>query len=214
MAKVKLSPVMGGVSGRLGNIVLVEQPRYGVVMRQRVRPANPKSPAQQVWRNAMKRAGAAFRMLDSAQYQAWQNWIAGQTAPGEKPIPVVQEFMKLASKFAMANPGMPITLTPPSAPFGGDSVVVVLQTTGNGIAFEPSQPNGAGVVTEILIQPVRAVFSPTYLEKYRSQGFTDFTHSGFGVKPGSGVYACAIRFVHAGTGQAGPILELGAVVVG
>ncbi len=97
MAKLESAPLIGGMSGQLGNVVLVSQPS-GTVMRERVIPRNPRSAAQHAWRTAIKRAGEAYRSLTLEQYQAWEQYCQSIAKPGERMVPVVQVFMRLGAK--------------------------------------------------------------------------------------------------------------------
>lgn len=218
MAKVKTMALTGGFSGRLGNVVLVEQPT-GTVMRERVIPRNPRTPAQTSWRTAMKEAGLAYRQLDSAQFLAWQAY-AFQLAPaGSRTTPVVQLFMKLSAKAYQAHVALGldpvIALDPPSVPFGGDSVGVSVSAIVGGIEFSASHPNQAGTATELLVQAVTSPFAATYEAHYRSKAFVAFGSGSLSaqIELRPGWYACAVRFVRISTGEQTLLLPLGTIQV-
>ena len=218
MAKVKSMALAGGFSGKLGSVVFVEQPT-GTVMRERVIPRNPRTPAQSAWRIAMKRAGEAFRSLTPEQYRAWEQYCQSTAAPGERMRPVVQVFMGLGAKAyhvaAQLGEVPTVPLLPPDRPFGGDSVPIVPIAEAGVVRFEAANPNADGVATELLLQPVTSLFAAAYDSAYRAKAVFEF-------RPGSlacpvpvlpGCYACAVRFVDKASGQQTAILRLGSVRV-
>jgi hypothetical protein len=90
-----------------------------------------------------------------------------------------------------------------------------LSASSGAVVLTIERGNSPGVVTEVLLQPLASIHRATYLEKYRSKGFSPWVAGGsVSVPVRPGVYAVAIRVVEAATGQSGAILELGRVVVG
>ena len=85
-----------------------------------------------------------------------------------------------------------------------------------GIVFAASSANAPGVVTELLTQRLAARHRKPHPEEYRTRRFVGFGDGGLGatVECAPGAYACAARFVRAGTGQASAMVELGVVEVG
>src|ERR1039458_1575287 len=57
-------------SGRKGSVVYLDT-RHGKVARQYVRPANPRTPAQQAHRNNVRAVSARWRTLTTEQQAAW-----------------------------------------------------------------------------------------------------------------------------------------------
>lgn len=217
MAKVKTMPLTGGLSGRLAGVVFVEQPS-ATVMRPRLVPHNPQTPAQNLWRSAMKHAGQAYRSLDAAQHSAWQAYAFSQAEPGQRATPVVQTFMRLGAKAwqTQASLGLEPVISgwPPSVAFGGDSVEVSLSATASGVVFTASAANADGIVTELLLQPLTSLFAATFATRYRSKGFVGFAAGqSFEVPTRPGCYACAIRFVRVSTGEQTGLLALSTIRV-
>lgn len=218
MAKVKAMALAGGFSGKLGSVVFVEQPS-GTVMRPRVIPKNPRSPAQSAWRMAMKRAGEAFKALTSEEYQAWEAYCQQIATPGERMKPVNQVFIGLGAKAysIQSRLGLEPTIPtlPPAAPFGGDGVLVTVSAEPGGVRFQSSHPNTDDVATELLLQPVSSLFAASFDTLYRTKSavaFTEATPSVL-VPATPGCYACAIRLVRVASGQQTGILRLGSVRV-
>ncbi|MCC7435379.1 MAG: hypothetical protein IT363_11900 [Methanoregulaceae archaeon] len=217
MAKVKTMPFTGGLSGRLAGVVFVEQPS-ATVMRPRVIPRNPNTPAQDLWRSAMRHAGQAFRMLDGAQYAAWQEYAFAQAEPGQRAVPVVQTFMRLGAKAWQTQVALGleplISMWPPENVFGGDSVDVSLSATASGVVFTAASANAEGIVTELLLQPLPNLFAATFATRYRSKAFVEFS-AGQSVEIAArpGCYACAVRFVRVSTGEQTALLPLGTIRV-
>jgi hypothetical protein len=214
MARVKANPLIGSVVGRLGNLVLVDQPG-GVVMRERVTPRNPQTPAQVRWRAAMAEAGRAYQTLSAEQHAGWQAYAVALAEPGERPPRTVNAFVQLAARYRMVNPDLPIPMDAPVSRFGGDGLEVEVAAEPTGVRFTGSWTNAPGVVTELLVQPLPSAFAQAYDTKFRSRGYVEFsssTPSALVACP-PGFYACAIRFVRASTGQAGGLIRVGVVRV-
>ncbi len=87
---------------------------------------------------------------------------------------------------------------------------------GTGATFTADRANSAGVVTELLLQPLATGARRAYRDKYRAQGFVAFAPGSLSatVPALPGWHACGVRFVNAATGQATPVVELGTVLVG
>lgn len=213
MAKVRVNPLIGQLSGRIGNIVLVGQADGRTYMRERTRPENPNSLAQQQARTALKRAVASYKALTIEQHQEWGIYAMLQANAPAARQSVVQQFMKLAIKFAQVNPEREIPNLPPPQAFGGDSVAILVNAVGGQLFFSSTNKNAEAVVTEILVQKVASLFTRPIAQKYRLQAFWTFNQNTFAMIKAPGCYACAVRFVNANTGQAGEILSLGVVKI-
>lgn len=218
MALVKLSLIDGGLHGKVGNAVFVRTP-FGVSVRDYIIPTDPQTPAQLESRQRMRLAAEAWRSLSVAQIEAWNAFAYATAArePGDgRPIgPSGQRlFVKLAIKVLQVSPMASIPLDPPSAPFGGDAVTVTASGGPAQVTFAASGSNAPGVVTELLMQPLRTAVSRAYPERFRSQGFTPFDAGDVDVYAiGPGWYATAYRFVVVATGQTTATFSAGMVWV-
>ena len=204
--------VLGGLHGSAGNATFVRTP-YGVSLRDRTAPRNPRTPAQQSARSRMARASRTWKSLAPEQAQAWREYAASlPVAAGAAAQHPQNVFCKLATKFLQVSPNGEIPLVPPVAPFGGDAVAISVTSIAGALRYSSSGANGAGVTTELLLQPLASVHRRAYAKEYRTRGFHQFTSaSSFDVLVPHGVYACAVRFVQVATGLDGGILELGVV---
>lgn len=99
------------------------------------------------------------------------------------------------------------------APFGDDAVRVAVRAAQGGMEFVPSGSNAPGVVTELLVQTLDSRHRATYASKYRSRGYGALAGAPVLLRADAGWVACAVRFVRAAAGQAGPLLQLGRVRV-
>ncbi len=191
---------------------MVQQP-YGVVLRPRVTPRDPKTQAQTAWRNAMKKAGEAFHSLNAQQHAAWVQYAQSLAAPGQRPAPVVQLFIKLGAKAYYINTAAGVPMLPPASPFGGDSISLNVSPQPSAIRFTASAANAQGNVTELLVQKTSSLFAAVFDKHFRSKGFVAFApgmlSADVPVLPG--YYACAIRFARAATGQQTELLRLGTI---
>jgi hypothetical protein len=213
--------LIAGLSGTIGNAVIVRYGDGSVHVRQRVVPSDPRTALQVAARERMRRAATIFRQLSPAQARAWQDYaerLACQAPPnGPRPDPRGQSsFVKLTTKLLQVDPGAAVPLEPPVAAFVGDSATVSAEGSSLGVTFTASGPNSAGVVTELLLQPLRTSLSRAYLEKLRTQGFVAFAPGSLSATAPAvpGWYAPAYRFVLAATGQTSPLVVLPAVAVG
>ena len=100
-------------------------------------------------------------------------------------------------------------LTPTPLPRRGEGAGVP------GMAFEASGPNSAGVVTELLTQPLARASRKPRAKEYTSRGFVAFAGGSraVAVPCAVGAWACAFRFVRWDTGQETALVPLGTVVV-
>lgn len=124
-------------------------------------------------------------------------------------------FTALAAKFLQVNPGVidPPRL-PPTEAFGGDAVRVTVAAEPGGVRFSADRANAAGVVTELLLCPLRSRHEVPRPRSYRGQGFVSFGSSLSKFVPAlPGPYACGVRFVKTATGQASEVLVVGRVTV-
>ncbi|MCE9559160.1 MAG: hypothetical protein K8R88_09430 [Armatimonadetes bacterium] len=214
MALIKTASFLDGIGGSTGNTTYIRT-RYGTSLRDRTAPRDKKTPAQMEARLRMKLVGIAWRKLTIAQANLWREYASRQSAPAlQQPFPANVYFNQLGLKFLQVNPDSPLPLEPPATSFGGDGLTATATAVSGGIQITASQANTPGVVTEILLQPMRTVHRRAYEEKYRTAEFVGFGPSLTTMIPAvPGVYAVAIRFTRAATGQAGGLVELGMLEV-
>lgn len=209
MATVKASPLVTDLRGKLGRAVFVQQPGGVIQLRERVVPYNPRSSAQLVWRDAIRRAGRAYQELTMEEHAAWKEYAESISLHPVRPVNI---FVQLSARFLLINSSGEIPRMPPSAPFEGDAIVVQASEEPGGILFSPSSANANDTTTELLVHRLSAPHNRTYLEKYRSQGFAQFGEPAL-VNLGPGWYACGVRFARPSTGQMDPIIEIERVQV-
>lgn len=218
MSLMRLNGFASNLCGASGNAVYVRSP-YGTILRNRPMVWNEPSEKQIEARQRMAAAGRAWSALSLVQAAAWKQYAAQQiqSTPrtDETPPPSVQNvFVRLAVKVLHVDPTAPIPVNPPTTAFLGDAVTVAVTTEPGAIRFTPSQPNDPGIVTELLLQPLRSVHRRTYISKYRTAAFVAFGSAPYDLAVKPGVYAVAYRFVRAETGQETGVAELGVFAVG
>jgi len=209
MATVKASPLVTDLRGKLGQAVFVQQPGGVIQLREQVVPHNPRSAAQLVWRDAIRRAGRAYQELTMEEHAAWKEYAKVVSLNPVRPVNI---FVQLSARFLLINSEGDIPRMPPSAPFKGDAIVVQASEKPGGILFSSNSANANDTTTELLVHRLSAPHNRTYLEKYRSKGFTQFGKPAL-VELSSGWYACGVRFARPSTGQIGPIIEIERVQV-
>lgn len=214
MAFVRAQPGGATLEGRMGGIVHYEvegQP----LAREWVRPRDPRSEGQQAQRARTTEASRAWGTLGDARRAAWDRRAreTGRRGGG------YALFRSFAMKRLRVEPEADLaTFDPPAEPFLGDSIRVAARLgagpSGPALVFEADRGNGSGVVTEILVQRVAATYVKREAAKFRSQGFVAFAGGESVTIPvGRAVWACAVRFVLAGTGEETGLAEIGVVVV-
>lgn len=205
--------------GKVGDVVFA-QTRNGLVIRARTVPRNPRTPAQTAARARFARASAAWAALSPAQLAAWRAYAdtLQRVSPAGGPpyVPTANNvFTSLAAKFLQVTPDGDIPMDPPATPFFGDGIVVTAAAESGAIRFTASGPSAAGVVVELLLQPLAHATRAPISTRYRPQAFVSFASAGDShtVPAAPGAYAGAIRFVRASTGQVSALGPLPAVVV-
>ena len=217
MSLMRLNGFASNLCGASGNAVYVRSP-YGTILRNRPMVWNEPSEKQIEARQRMAAAGRAWSALTLAQAAAWKQYAAQQiqSTPrtDETPPPSVQNvFVRLAVKVLQIDPLASVPVNPPTSAFLGDAVTLTATATPGAIHFTPSQPNAPGIVTELLLQPLKTVHRRTYLSKYRTAAFVAFGSGPHNLPVKPGVYAVAYRVVRAETGQETGVAELGIVQV-
>lgn len=212
MAIVQTSPLLPGVKGSLGNIVFVPSP-YGIQLRERSIPDDPKTAAQMASRERLTRAAITWTTMTPEQAQNWRAYATAQNPDGPNARANAQLlFTKLAVRFLQMNPQAAIPLDPPASPFLGDAVQFEVSKTESGVRVVADRPNAAGTTTEILLQPLLSVHRRTYVSKYRTAVFDDFEASlTVDLEAYGPAVAVAVRFLRTATGQATELFELGTV---
>ena len=221
MAKGISGGLVAGLTGKAGNTVFVHQRDGTVTVRSYTPPRNPKTAAQEAVRANTRKASAAFNALTPAQYAQWQVYAKSltttnsQTGLAQTPRAHLL-YIHLAAKLLQAVPNATLPTVPPTQDFVGDGIKVTVTAGIQAVNFTASQANSANVVTELLLQPLRSVHRTPVLRSYRPAVFFGFTTGQLSktVTAKGDWFACAVRFVHKGTGQASAIIELGKVQVG
>jgi len=214
MAKVAPNALVGSLSGRLGNAVLCRMDDGQVVVRQRVMPFDPATPAQRHIRELQRRARLAWSGLSMAEQLAWQVYaetLAQSTERGSLRADLL--YRSLNVKRWQIDPGFPSLQTPPASVFLGDAVGVAVSAIAGGVRFTASGPNQPGVTTELLTAPVGSWLARPNLNAFRSRGFVEFAAGVLSrdVTLPKGKHACGVRFVLTATGQSSVVVRLGVV---
>lgn len=242
MAGLSLGVFSSGLSGKSGNTVFV-QTSGGTLVRDRNVPFDPKTANQVVARQRMTRASVAWSEMEPEQVELWEDYAQSlaqrnpATGQWRSPRPM-NLFTALYVKLQQLDPSSPPPAAPPATPFFGDNVSVSvgssfadlhpptpsssnsrssLQEEGEAVVtFTANRPNGEGVVTELLLQPLANRNRKAYLDKYRSQAFHAFEDGSLTaeIPAQPGWYACAYRFVNIETGQDTALAQVGKVLVG
>lgn len=219
MSIVKMNGIFNGMSGTTGDLVFVET-NEGTVVRQRVDPFNPRTPAQIAARERMNRSQAAYATISTEQLALWRQYAAAQNASRRRSsnktrLTANNAFNALACKFLQINPAGSIPLNPPTTGFLGDSITVTAQGAGDNVTFTASAANGLHVKTELLLQPLKTQNRTPQEKAYRSKAFVAFATGtlSWAISVPNGWYAPAYRFVNAQTGQETGLIPLPPVEV-
>jgi hypothetical protein len=205
MAFFKLGAFGDTLRGKSGNTVFAKT-RGGIVVRDRVIPANPKTSAQLLVRNNLSRSSKVYEGLSAARVRAWRKFGARmmvRTKGGKlRPKSGISAFNELATKFLQVNPAGTIPLDPPVGSYSGDSITISATAATGKITFSASAPNSANTRTEILLQELPNANRKPQANEYRTRTFLYFNSaSPQDVTVDPGYYAVAYRFVNNLTGQ-------------
>lgn len=213
--------VDGGVAyGRNGGTMLRSRPTY----RYRVTPPVAQG------NDRLKQANAVWSGVGEITADAWDAY--GRAHPRVDPVSGHRYasagknvFVGLSCKLLQLDATASLPHLPPMRPFIADDVVVELgvsigederrvSVVEGAILFEASGPNSPGVVTELLIQPLKSVRSKPQTF-YKSHGFVAFEEGNLGAEVAlpAGVYACATQFVERSSGRTVGWARLGKVTV-
>ena len=217
MAKATTAAWLGGLSGRLQNVYFAETP-YGTQLR--VLPERRAAPTEgeMAQRRRIAAVGRLWNALDREAMLAWKAYGeglgAGPVTGRTLGVAGYNAFSRLASKRLQLWPQEPVPSLPPTAPFFGDAMALSVEG-GGGVVFTADQPNATGVVTELLLQPLRSGGRTPRPKAYASASFVAFAEgelaATLAVAPGW--YACAYRFVREATGQETALAPCGVVRV-
>ena len=119
--------------GRKGSVVYLDT-RHGKVARQYVRPANPRTAAQQAHRNNIRTVAARWRMLEPEQQAAWRVAAAKNDFTDEAGNPVRLNGQNLFVSLNTRRADLSLAQfdLPPAKPVFGDNPVVELAITYTG----------------------------------------------------------------------------------
>ncbi len=215
----QLPSFISEASGRLGDRVYLKG--GGKLRSRRYKPPTDlRTVPQQTARSRFAQAAQTWAELTEAQRLAWTAYGAARrrTAPTWAETNTQTgygAFMTLALKRLHAQPQADLRTDPPQAPFSGDTITVAAQAGTGEIVWRASEANAPRVTTELLVQKMRRMGSLPCMEKYRTLAFVPFTGERLAetMPLAPGLWACAVRFVRADTGQATALVSLPAVWV-
>jgi hypothetical protein len=218
--------------GRVGDLVFLPQPNGRAIVRRMPTKPPRRTALQEVAAERVTLVAAVWKALTQEEGEAWNRYAenphpALPQGGGSVPRRGYNAFLALSTKRLQMFPDEPLPRLPPTSAFLGDGIVIVAQASvplpqppfqdeplGEGaILFSASGPNAAGVVTELLVQPLKSLHRKPLTKEYKSRGFVAFAGEPVSIPCEPGPYACAIRFVRTDTGQETAIVPLGKVVV-
>ncbi|RYG17545.1 hypothetical protein EON82_23730, partial [bacterium] len=128
----------GGLRGKSGNAVYVRTKR-GTVVRDRVIPRDPMTPAQVAARQRQARAARAWGELEPSEVAAWTAYARSlNLQPNNAFATLYKVLLRLDS-------AAPVPATPPSHPFFGDVIrVAVGSPSQNGSFLRGGQGESRG----------------------------------------------------------------------
>ena len=124
-------------------------------------------------------------------------------------------FIGLTAKFLQVAPHGVIPQTPPTRAFTADGITLAAGSKMGTVTFTASGPNGANVVTELLLQPLAHLYRAPKSNLCRPAAFVNFAGGSLShrVSAKPGAVAVAVRFINSATGQPSEFVKLGAVLV-
>ncbi len=214
MALFKLGAFAQALSGKAGNTVFADT-KNGTVVRDFVVPANPRTDKQQNVRGKFRQSTTTFATLPKAKVDLWNRYASNLTVLGRgnkrRKREGIAVFNELTTRFLLASPTGTVPQDPPSTPFTGDTITITVTATPGRLSFTASAPNGTGVTTELLIQPLVNGNRKPLPELYRTAQYYKFAPGNLSreVTVPPGWYAAGYRFVRQTTGQATELQPLG-----
>jgi hypothetical protein len=210
MAKVIGNGLGITLHGKAGSAVFALT-KYGLVLRPRTMPRNPRTPAQQAARARLSAVSAMWTALSAVQREDWSE-AASRLAPhASRPGMTGQTlYIALGAKYLQVDPSGTPPAAPPDYPFFGDGITLAAVGAPGQVDFTASGPNAANVVTELLLQPIIRPSRAPKGNLYRPQVFFPFAPGSltFATPVDPGWYAPAYRFVNIATGQQSLLLPL------
>lgn len=193
--------------GKAGNTVFVET-KLGTVARDRTFPTGAASPAQTAVRNNMKKDGAAWQSLSAQSVQNWNAFASRMTLKGKKSgLPYAPSgyliFTAYTTKWLQIHGSGTAPAEPPTGLFGGDAISVSATAGTGSVTFTASGANATGVMTELLLKPIKGKHRKAGSEGYVSRGFIAFKGDALSktVSVPVGYYAAGYQFVEASSGR-------------
>jgi len=198
--------------GAMGREVVVRT-RAGLAVRGKPRYRYPMNAEVALGANRMTEANAQWNTLTRQDVALWEAYasqiIRRDPVSMTSYSPTAKNaFIGLALKFLQVNPGQEAPRVPPASDFVGDPISLTAEAIPSGIRFLATGPNSAGVLTELLAQRLKNERCRPG-KQYKSLGFHAFDGAPYEAPFEPGVYALAMRFVRASTGQATDLLLLG-----
>lgn len=214
-----MAPGFEAAAGTFGNVI-VTQGRSGTVLRARPTYRRQSSPDQRRQAARFGRASRAWAELTMDEADAWNAYADRLTKhdalSGRDYSPTgYNAFVALAIVLLRLDPLAPVPALPPVGGFEGDRTLVFATGEAGAARFTASAPNRAGVVTELMLQPLANVRRKPG-KAYKGMAFALFENGALiaDVPVEPGVYAAAYRFVERATGRVTNLRTLGKIVVG
>ena len=208
MASIIYSPIVDAIRGKAGSAVFV-QGRTGPVLKPRVKPANPKTAAQQAVKGYLGNSSKGYKNLTTANVALWKAYGQSVTKHNQRTGKAytqtgINAFNSISAKFYQINPTGNFPATPPAAAFTGDTITVTAAGGASSVIFTGSAADSANIRTEFLLQPLKSKNRTPASKGYKSKGFIAFAAGALSATTfvPSGWYVPAYRFVNALTGQA------------
>ncbi len=217
MAKVKLSAFSTALSGKLGNLSF-SNTKEGTIMRERVTPRNPSTPAQVAVRAAFTKATKQWATLTTGQLSAWYAYAKSYTNVEETTEKTYNSegfnaFVKLAAKWYAVNSTGTAPVNPPLSTFDGDPITITATAQVGGVKFTASAANRSGTTTALLIAALGGKNRQANASQYREKLYFTFAAGTLDkvVTLPAGFYAAGYSFVNTATGQESAPVLLGTV---
>lgn len=212
MAIFPAGTLLSGVTGKLGNIVIMTSKNGVMTVRERVTPKNPRTAGQMTARNNM---GGVARLWGTLTDEQRADWEAYGLTVGRDGYRV---FVGLTAKWRRINGNGAPPALPPTEAFFGDSVglSVALGPVGSGtIVFATQRPNQPGVKVELMVQRLASQHRKAKPRDWKSYGFVAFAAGSltYSLALPKGDYAVGYRYVNAVTGQETAMALLGKITV-
>lgn len=196
----------------MGRQVVVKT-RAGLAVRSKPRYRYPMNSEVALGANRMTEANVQWNRLTRQEVALWE--LYARQVIRRDPVSMTHysptaknAFIGLALKFLQVNPGQEAPRTPPASDFVGDAIGLTAEALPSALRFVATGPNSAGILTELLAQRLKNERCRPG-KQYKSLAFHSFDGLPYEVPVEPGVYALAMRFVRASTGQATDLLLLG-----